>query len=65
MGITDRNNTSTPKYPASNSAQAYFAGGNNEWPVVKSVTAKNEASTALVYHISHTYNMGDPYENHH
>ena len=35
------------EYLASDSAQAYFADGNNEWPVVQSVAVKNEALTAL------------------
>lgn len=35
------------EYLASDSAQAYFADGNNEWPVVKSVAVKNEALMAL------------------
>jgi iron(III) transport system substrate-binding protein len=31
------------EYLASDEAQAYFAGGNNEWPVVKSVKVPNPA----------------------
>lgn len=35
------------EYLASDSAQAYFADGNNEWPVVKGVVAKNPALEKL------------------
>jgi iron(III) transport system substrate-binding protein len=35
------------EYLSSDSAQAYFADGNNEWPVVKGVTTGNAALTAL------------------
>lgn len=35
------------EYLASDSAQAYFANGNNEWPVVKSAVAANPALDAL------------------
>ncbi|MCB1957852.1 MAG: Fe(3+) ABC transporter substrate-binding protein [Rhodocyclaceae bacterium] len=35
------------EYLASDEAQAYFANGNNEWPVVKSVTVKNAALDSL------------------
>lgn len=35
------------EYLASDSAQAYFADGNNEWPVVKSVQINNPALDAL------------------
>lgn len=35
------------EYLASDSAQQYFANGNNEWPVVKSVPLNNPALTAL------------------
>ncbi len=35
------------EYLASDSAQAYFANGNNEWPVVPSVQVKNPALEAL------------------
>ena len=31
------------EYLASDEAQRYFADGNNEWPAVKSVVAKNPA----------------------
>jgi len=35
------------EYLASDSAQRYFADGNNEWPVVKGVKVKNPALDAL------------------
>ena len=35
------------EYLTSDSAQAYFADGNNEWPVVKGVTVKNPALEKL------------------
>ena len=35
------------EYLASDSAQQYFANGNNEWPVVKSVKTTNEALNKL------------------
>lgn len=35
------------EYLASDSAQAYFADGNNEWPVVKGVAVKNPALDKL------------------
>jgi iron(III) transport system substrate-binding protein len=35
------------EYLASDEAQAYFADGNNEWPVVKGVVVKNPALEAL------------------
>jgi iron(III) transport system substrate-binding protein len=35
------------EYLASDSAQAYLANGNNEWPVVKSAVARNPALEAL------------------
>ena len=35
------------EYLASDEAQVYFADGNNEWPVVKSVAVKNPALEAL------------------
>jgi iron(III) transport system substrate-binding protein len=35
------------EYLASDSAQVYFADGNNEWPVVKSVAVKNPALETL------------------
>ena len=35
------------EYLASDSAQAYFADGNNEWPVVKSVKVDNPALAAM------------------
>src|SRR5690606_13759328 len=35
------------EYLAGDSGQAYFAAGNNEWPVVKSAAAKNAALDSL------------------
>ncbi|MGZ5234257.1 MAG: Fe(3+) ABC transporter substrate-binding protein, partial [Burkholderiales bacterium] len=35
------------EYLASDSAQAYFANGNNEWPVAKGVKLDNAALTSL------------------
>jgi iron(III) transport system substrate-binding protein len=35
------------EYLAGDEAQAYFANGNNEWPVVKSAAVKNPELTAL------------------
>jgi iron(III) transport system substrate-binding protein len=35
------------EYLASDEAQAYFASGNNEWPVVKGVALDNPALAAL------------------
>ncbi len=35
------------EYLASNSAQIYFSNGNNEWPVVASVNARNPALEAM------------------
>jgi iron(III) transport system substrate-binding protein len=35
------------EYLASDQAQAYFADGNNEWPVVKSVKVDNKALAAM------------------
>jgi iron(III) transport system substrate-binding protein len=35
------------EYLASDQAQAYFADGNNEWPVVPSVRLENKALTSL------------------
>ena len=35
------------EYLASDEAQAYFADGNNEWPVVKTASVKNPALDAL------------------
>ena len=35
------------EYLASDEAQSYFADGNNEWPVVRSVVVKNPALDAL------------------
>lgn len=35
------------EYLASDDAQAYFANGNNEWPVVRSATARNAELESL------------------
>jgi iron(III) transport system substrate-binding protein len=35
------------EYLSSDEAQAYFANGNNEWPVVQSAVVKNPALDAL------------------
>ena len=35
------------EYLASDQAQAYFADGNNEWPVVRSVNVTNPALAAM------------------
>ena len=35
------------EYLASDEAQAYFADGNNEWPVVKSSVAANPTLLAM------------------
>ena len=35
------------EYLASNSAQMYFANGNNEWPVVKTTVIDNPALNAM------------------
>ena len=35
------------EYLASDEAQRYFADGNNEWPVVKSIVVKNPALEAM------------------
>jgi iron(III) transport system substrate-binding protein len=35
------------EYLAGDEAQAYFANGNNEWPVVKTATVKNEALDSM------------------
>ena len=35
------------EYLASDPAQAYFADGNNEWPVVKTASVKNPALEKL------------------
>jgi iron(III) transport system substrate-binding protein len=45
------------EYLASDEAQAYFANGNNEWPVVKSATVKNEALESMGKFKEDTINM--------
>jgi iron(III) transport system substrate-binding protein len=46
------------EYLASDEAQAYFANGNNEWPAVKSVNAKNPALESLGSFKSDGLNVG-------
>jgi len=46
------------EYLAGDEAQAYFANGNNEWPVVKSATAKNPALESLGNFKADTLNVG-------
>ena len=45
------------EYLASDEAQGYFANGNNEWPVVKTAVAKNEALESLGKFREDTINM--------
>ena len=45
------------EYLASDEAQGYFANGNNEWPVVKTAVAKNEALESLGKFKEDTINM--------
>ncbi len=45
------------EYLASDEAQAYFANGNNEWPVVKTAVVKNEALESLGKFKEDTVNM--------
>ncbi|MBM3358892.1 MAG: Fe(3+) ABC transporter substrate-binding protein [Betaproteobacteria bacterium] len=46
------------EYLASDSAQAYFADGNNEWPVAKGVALKNPQLAALGTFKADTLNIG-------
>ncbi len=46
------------EYLASDSAQAYFANGNNEWPVVKTAVAKNPELASLGDFKADTLNVG-------
>jgi iron(III) transport system substrate-binding protein len=46
------------EYLASDEAQAYFANGNNEWPVVKSAVLKNPELDALGKFKPDTANIG-------
>ena len=46
------------EYLASDEAQAYFANGNNEWPVVKSATVKNPALDSLGTFKADSLNVG-------
>jgi iron(III) transport system substrate-binding protein len=45
------------EYLVSDEAQAYFANGNNEWPVVKTAITKNEALESLGKFKEDTMNM--------
>ena len=45
------------EYLASDEAQAYFANGNNEWPVVVSAKVKNEALDSMGTFKADTLNM--------
>ena len=45
------------EYLASDDAQAYFANGNNEWPVVASAKVKNEALDSMGTFKADTLNM--------
>ncbi|MBM3392357.1 MAG: Fe(3+) ABC transporter substrate-binding protein [Betaproteobacteria bacterium] len=46
------------EYLADDEAQAYFANGNNEWPVVKSAAAKNPALESLGSFKADSLNVG-------
>ena len=46
------------EYLASDGAQNYFANGNNEWPVAKSVKLDNAALASLGTFKSDTLNIG-------
>jgi iron(III) transport system substrate-binding protein len=46
------------EYLASDSAQTYFAQGNNEWPVVKGAKLENKALASLGEFKSDTLNIG-------
>jgi iron(III) transport system substrate-binding protein len=46
------------EYLASDEAQAYFANGNNEWPVVRSAVVKNAELVALGNFEADPLNMG-------
>ncbi|MBS3916507.1 MAG: Fe(3+) ABC transporter substrate-binding protein [Sulfuritalea sp.] len=46
------------EYLASDEAQAYFANGNNEWPVVKSAKVSNPALDALGAFKAESLNIG-------
>ena len=46
------------EYLASDQAQVYFADGNNEWPVVKSVKTQNPALKALGDFKADSINVG-------
>ncbi len=46
------------EYLAGDAAQVYFANGNNEWPVVKSASAKNPALESLGMFKADSLNVG-------
>ena len=46
------------EYLASDQAQAYFANGNNEWPVVKSAAVKNPELESLGKFKADSLNVG-------
>jgi iron(III) transport system substrate-binding protein len=46
------------EYLASDAAQAHFADGNNEWPVVRSASVRNPALEALGTFKADTLNVG-------
>jgi iron(III) transport system substrate-binding protein len=51
------------EYLASDEAQAYFANGNNEWPVVASAVTKNPALESLGKFKADAMNVGDLAKN--
>jgi len=51
------------EYLASDEAQAYFANGNNEWPVVASAVTKNPALESLGKFKSDPMNVGELSKN--
>jgi iron(III) transport system substrate-binding protein len=51
------------EYLASDEAQAYFANGNNEWPVVASAVAKNPALESLGKFKPDSMNVGELSKN--
>jgi iron(III) transport system substrate-binding protein len=46
------------EYLASDEAQVHFANGNNEWPAVKGIQARNPALDALGSFKSDSLNVG-------
>jgi iron(III) transport system substrate-binding protein len=51
------------EYLGSDEAQAYFANGNNEWPVVASAVTKNPALESLGKFKADAMNVGDLAKN--